>query len=245
MAIVSMLDAVFGEPASSAEYNKLIDNIIDLDARLGAVVSGSPVNTRLTTLETRTTDTVTTGGIGNQRLADRFGTGVGTGANVTTGSATSQLTDVRARIAVLETAPAPTSGPLGWKGEVKRVATDALTAETVMETLSLALTTGRRYRVTWDFAYGTSTNAAPGAQCRIRISAAGGAVSTSSAVVASKPLSWAAAIIPATLIQTFTVASTATYQLGCFGSRGSGTVSFYYDVSTALRVLVVEDMGPV
>lgn len=34
MAIVAMADAVPGAIASSAEYNKLIDNILDLDARI-------------------------------------------------------------------------------------------------------------------------------------------------------------------------------------------------------------------
>ncbi|MEU6646655.1 hypothetical protein ABZ863_29485 [Saccharomonospora sp. NPDC046836] len=43
----------------------------------------------------------TVGGIGNQRLADRLGTGVGTGSNVTTGSASAQLADLRARVAAI------------------------------------------------------------------------------------------------------------------------------------------------
>jgi hypothetical protein len=123
MAIVPMTDAVSGGIALSAEYNKLIDNIQDLDARLGAVVSGNPAHTRLTSLETLTgggtsgnaaldtrvgslesltTNTATNGGHGNVRLSDRLGTGVGTGTNVTTGSATSQLTDVRSRLTVVE-----------------------------------------------------------------------------------------------------------------------------------------------
>ena len=102
MAIVAMTDAVAGNPASSAEYNKLIDNIQDLDARLGAVVASPSAHTRLNSLETLTTDTATNGGQGNSRLADRFGTGVGTGSNVTTGSASSQLTDLRSRATALE-----------------------------------------------------------------------------------------------------------------------------------------------
>lgn len=102
MAIVSMADAVSDAVASSAEYNKLIDNIQDLDARMGAVVSGSSAHTRLSSLEALTTDTTTGQGIGNQRLSDRLGTGVGTGTNVTTGSASSQLTDLRSRASALE-----------------------------------------------------------------------------------------------------------------------------------------------
>lgn len=101
-----MLDAVTDTPASSSEYNKLIDNIQDLDARLGAVVSASTAHARLNTLETRTTDTTTGGstlGIGNQRLADRLGTGVSNTTNVTTGTATAQLTDLRSRVSTNET----------------------------------------------------------------------------------------------------------------------------------------------
>lgn len=117
MAIVSMTDAISGGVASSAEYNKLIDNILDLDARLGAVVSTSTAHARLNALESLTTNTSGVVGIGNQRLSDRlgagittsatadarFGSGVGTGSNVTTGSASSQLTDLRSRASALET----------------------------------------------------------------------------------------------------------------------------------------------
>ncbi|HVV11572.1 hypothetical protein [Amycolatopsis sp.] len=67
MAIVSMTDAAAGGTASSAEYNKLIDNINDLDARLGAVVSSNTAHARLNTLESRTTDAST----GNTQLGSR------------------------------------------------------------------------------------------------------------------------------------------------------------------------------
>lgn len=76
MAIVSMTDAVFGNVASSAEYNKVTANIRDLDARLGAVVSGSSAQVRLAALEALTTNTSGAVGIGNQRLSDRLGAGV-------------------------------------------------------------------------------------------------------------------------------------------------------------------------
>jgi hypothetical protein len=72
---------------------------------------------RAAVLEARTLDTSGVVGIGNQRLSDRlgagvttsatadarFGAGVGTGANVTTGSAASQLADLRSRATVVET----------------------------------------------------------------------------------------------------------------------------------------------
>lgn len=70
MAIVPMTDAVSGGTASSAEYNKLIDNIQDLDARLGAVVSTNTAHARLNTLESRTTDAST----GNTALGTRVST---------------------------------------------------------------------------------------------------------------------------------------------------------------------------
>jgi hypothetical protein len=101
--------AVSGNIASAAEYNKIRSNVLDLDTRVidhetrMAVIEAFNANSRLTALESLTTNTATNGGHGNVRLSDRLGTGVGTGANVTTGSATSQLTDVRSRIAVVET----------------------------------------------------------------------------------------------------------------------------------------------
>jgi hypothetical protein len=141
MAIVSMADAVFDGIASSAEYNKLIDNIQDLDARLGPVVSGSNANTRLaaleansagtrlTALESLTTNTATNGGHGNVQLSTRLGTGVGTTTNVTTGTATAQLTDLRARAAVVE---ARTTGPVCYAYQ-----TVAQTVSTAMTALTL------------------------------------------------------------------------------------------------------------
>lgn len=44
MAIVPMADAVNGEIASSSEYNKIIDNVIDLDTRVSALVPGTKPN---------------------------------------------------------------------------------------------------------------------------------------------------------------------------------------------------------
>jgi hypothetical protein len=92
-----------GNVAQSSRYNQLVTNVDDLDTRLDIV-------------EARTIDTSGAVGIGNQRLSDRlgagvtnvatadarFGAGVGTGSNVTTGSAASQLTDLRSRATALE-----------------------------------------------------------------------------------------------------------------------------------------------
>lgn len=75
----------------AADWNEIVNG-----------VNGESV--ALDTVETRTTDTTTNGGHGNVRLSDRLGTGVGTGSNVTTGSATSQLTDLRTRVTTVESA---------------------------------------------------------------------------------------------------------------------------------------------
>jgi hypothetical protein len=103
MAQVPMTDAVLGGVASSADNNAIIDNVLDLDARLGPVVSSSTAHARLLALEARTTDTGTSpGGIGNQQLANRLGSGVGTTTNVTTGTASAQLADLRTRMTAAE-----------------------------------------------------------------------------------------------------------------------------------------------
>lgn len=96
MAIVSMAYAVAGLVASSAEYNKVVDNVNDLDARLGAVVSGSSAKVRLDDLETLTTNTATNGGHGNVQLSTRLGTGVTTASTATAQFATltTRTTDV-------------------------------------------------------------------------------------------------------------------------------------------------------
>lgn len=99
-----------------------------LSTRLGTgVTTASTATAQLATLTTRTTDVSGTVGIGNQQLSDRlgagvttaatadarFGSGVGTGANVTTGSASSQLTDLRTRTSAVEATTTNTSGAVG------------------------------------------------------------------------------------------------------------------------------------
>jgi hypothetical protein len=244
MAYGNMTPAVLGAPGSSAANNQIITNVEDLD-------------TRLDVTEALTTNTSGTVGLGNQRLSDRlgagvttaatadarFGSGVGIGSNVTTGSATSQLVDVRGRILALETAPAPTSGPLGWKGQTNRNALDTVGAtETVGESLTVALTTARRYKLTWDFVYDCSTAASPYPFFRVRISAAAGSVTNTSTLLFESNLNAVSVGTSAGIINTFTVASSATYQIGCFLVRSSGTVSIR---TGNPRILLVEDIGPV
>jgi hypothetical protein len=93
----TMADAVSGAVASSNEYNKLIDNIIWL---------GGGVDANTATI-TNTSGTV---GIGNQRLSDRLGSGVTNTSDVTTGTATAQLTNVRSRLTTLESGGGPVAG---------------------------------------------------------------------------------------------------------------------------------------
>lgn len=234
MAFGNMTPAVPGGVASSAANNQIITNVDNLD-------------TRLDVTEALTTNTTTNGGQGNARLADRLGTGVGTGSNVTTGSATSQLTDVRARLVTLETAPAPTSGPLGFKGEVKRTSVDSVTTDTILEVATVSLSANRRYRAIWDFNYDTPTGVGANFPFfRIRVSAAGGSVTTSSTVIAAKNVNTVAVQTPCTIIGTFTVATNNTYQVGTSASRaGTNPVAIRYAVNDTTRLLLIEDIGPV
>jgi len=118
MAIVPMADAVTGNIASSLEYNKIIDNVLDLDVRLGSGVGTTSntttgtataqltsLRTRMTTeesnvdnLQTLTTNTSGTVGIGNQRLSDRLGAGI-----TTANTAASQISANAAAISTLDT----------------------------------------------------------------------------------------------------------------------------------------------
>lgn len=137
MAYGNMTPAVSGNPASASANNQIITNVDDLDTRLdtveatvngvGSTGSGNAtLSTRLgtgvTTASTATaqftavnsTITNTSGGvgIGNQRLSDRLGSGVTNTADVTTGTATAQLTDVRTRLTAVEAASGFTK-PIG------------------------------------------------------------------------------------------------------------------------------------
>jgi len=121
MAFVPMADAVSGNIASAAEYNKVVSNVEDHEARVVAAEAD------VVALEGVTTNVSGAIGIGNQRLSDRlgagvtntatadarFGAGVGTGANVTTGSAASQLADIRTRLGAGVTTGSPAATQLG------------------------------------------------------------------------------------------------------------------------------------
>lgn len=65
----------------------------------------------LDVVEARTTDVSGNVGIGNQRLSDRLGSGVDNTTNVTTGTATAQLTNLRTRVGTLETSGSPAARP--------------------------------------------------------------------------------------------------------------------------------------
>ncbi|WP_367137883.1 hypothetical protein [Saccharothrix sp. HUAS TT1] len=102
MAIVPMQDAVPGDVASAAEYNKLIDNIQDLNSRTTTVetrtthasTGNTALGTRVTTLETRTTDVST----GNAALGTRTTTLETRTTDVSTGN-----TALGTRVTTLET----------------------------------------------------------------------------------------------------------------------------------------------
>lgn len=87
MAFVTMTDAVSGGIALASEYNKVTANVRDLDTRV-----------------TTNSAAIANGTTGNAALDSRLGSGVGTGSNVTTGSATSQLTSLRSRMTAVEAA---------------------------------------------------------------------------------------------------------------------------------------------
>lgn len=78
MPIVPMADAVAGQVASSAEYNKIIDNVEGLDERLqdvedltdDASIGNAALDGRMDTVEARTTN----GTYGNTALDTRLGT---------------------------------------------------------------------------------------------------------------------------------------------------------------------------
>ena len=71
MPIVSMTDAVSGQVASAAEYNKVTSNIRDLDTRVTSNTTSVSTNTTsINTLNTRTTDAST----GNTALGTRVTT---------------------------------------------------------------------------------------------------------------------------------------------------------------------------
>lgn len=79
MPQVPMFDAISGSPASAAHNNAIIDNVQDHE-------------TRMVTVENRTTNTSGNVGIGNQRLSDRMGAGITTAAPADTRLATVEST---------------------------------------------------------------------------------------------------------------------------------------------------------
>lgn len=92
MAFVPVAKAVSGRPASSAENNKLIDNVNDLHARIGdAFTAQNNVSTTMQATINRIVD-----------VEGRLGDGVGTTQDPITGTATAQLGALRDRVAAVE-----------------------------------------------------------------------------------------------------------------------------------------------
>lgn len=249
MALVPMTDAVLGGTASSADNNAIIDNVLDLDARLGAVTSGSTAHARLNALEARTTDTATApGGIGNQRLADRLDTGVGTGSNVTTGSASAQLGNLRSRVTTLEgSATVDTAGRIVARGNR---ATSSSTssggppgAEVAVLRVAAALVSGRVYAITFPLHVLDSTGSNDGtAGIQVRWTTSGNATVASTLVPGAQY--FAKEGMESMGFAVFIAASTATHSflLTVFKSAGTGSLSLYADASRLIE-LVITDAG--
>ena len=97
MAIVSMADAVAGQVASSTEYNKLIDNIIDLDTRLTGI-GGTRYN-----MERRHNATTAITATTNTKVP--FDTSIAAGSGITyTGGTTRSFTITNAGVYTFSTA---------------------------------------------------------------------------------------------------------------------------------------------
>lgn len=94
MAIVPMADAVAGQIASSTEYNKIIDNIIDLDTRLTGIGG-----TRYNMERRHDTTTSITSGV-NTKVP--FDTSISAGSGITyTGGTTRSFTLTNAGVYVV------------------------------------------------------------------------------------------------------------------------------------------------
>lgn len=92
MAFVPVAKAVPGKPASSAENNKLIDNVNDLHARMGNAFTAQD---NVSVTMQATIDSVSA-------LDNRLGEGVGSTEDPNTGTATAQLGALRNRVAAVE-----------------------------------------------------------------------------------------------------------------------------------------------
>ena len=92
MAFVPVAKAVSGRAASSAENNKLIDNVNDLHARMGdAFTAENNVSTTMQATIDRIAD-----------VEGRLGSGIGSTDDPVTGTATAQLGALRNRVAAVE-----------------------------------------------------------------------------------------------------------------------------------------------
>lgn len=99
---------------ATAQFTAVTGRATALETLTGGAVNGNvALGTLLGTVDSRTTNTSGNVGIGNQRLSDRLGAGVDNTTNVTSGTATAQLTDIRARIGAAQTASPSVADRLG------------------------------------------------------------------------------------------------------------------------------------
>lgn len=173
MAIVSMTDATLNGIASSAEYNKLIDNIQDLDARLGAVTAASTAHARLAALETLTGGATN----GNAALGAKVQSGTigntALGALVNSGTVGNSALD--ARVTVLEGSSAvDNAGRIIARGArtTSSASSNSSTLVAVLRVSSISLISGRLYRIRWATTLNdtnTAYNQAPQADAQIQL----------------------------------------------------------------------------
>lgn len=132
----------------------------------------------------------------------------------------------------------------GFIGELKRTTADLGigATETFMEALTVTLVSGRRYRVSWDVVYDTSTNGTPFPFVNIRYKA-GSSVDATGTLIQGKNINALAVGASLTYIGTFVAPSSGLFTIGTSASRSTGTVNFRYTAGSTTRLLLIEDIG--
>lgn len=134
--------------------------------------------------------------------------------------------------------------PRGIIGETKRSSADKVVAHTVLETVTVKLVAGRKYRVEWNANYASTAAGPPNPNGWIR-HAAGASITTSSPSLRD----FAMLVDPTTyqsvyVFNTFTATATETRTFGITATpNSSGEPALLIEGGAGKRVLAVEDIG--
>jgi hypothetical protein len=152
------------------------------------------------------------------------------------------MTDTEAQLVRLDALIAPL--PKGKVGEVKRGSSDAVgSTDTMMETVSVSVVAGRKYKISWSCIQSSSAAAGPPNPTVTLRSASGGSVTTAAAAIRSINIrAFNGTNEVCEFFATYDSLATETRTFGMSATSNSASITQTFQGGGG-RVFLVEDIG--